>query len=118
MAQEYINISEGSQYFYSSSYSLPSGSHKLLNFHSVKHLYYSNFNTGSGVIDVSGSYYNFVESSISSSRIMQLSGEGVVYSIPRELFSTHINLIVLQLLTVVIHLLMMEKVIFSTAVLK
>ena len=91
MAQEYINISEGSQYFYSSSYSLPSGSHKLLNFHSVKHLYYSNFNTGSGVIDVSGSYYNFVESSISSSRIMQLSGEGVVYSIPRELFGTHIE---------------------------
>lgn len=91
MAQEYIDISSGSQYYYSSSFSLPSGSHKLLNFHSIKHLYYSNFNTGSGLVESSGSNYNYIESSISSSRVMQSTGEGVAYSIPKELFGTHIE---------------------------
>lgn len=91
MAQEYIDISSGSVYYYSSSYSLPSGSHRLLNFNSIKHLYYSNFDTGSGIIENTGSYYNFLESSISSSRTMQLSGEGIVYSIPKSLFGTHLE---------------------------
>lgn len=91
MAQDYINISEGSQYFYTSSFTHASGSNKLLNFHSIKHLYYSNFETGSGVITQSGSYYNYLESTISASRPMQLSGEGVVYSIPKTLFGTHIE---------------------------
>ena len=91
MAQDYINISEGSQYFYTSSFTLPSGSHKLINFRSVKHLYFSNFETGSGTITTSGSYYNYLESTISASRPMQLSGEGVVYSIPKTLFGTHIE---------------------------
>jgi ribosomal protein L30E len=91
MAQEFIDITTGSVYYYSSSYSLPSGSHKLLNFNSVKHLYYSNYNTGSGIIETSGSYYNYVESSISSSRRMQLSGEGIAYSIPKSLYGTHLE---------------------------
>lgn len=91
MAQEFINISSGSRYYYSSSYSLPSGSHKLLNFYSIKHLYYSNFNTGSGIVDTTGSFDNFVESSIAISRPMSSSGEGIAYSIPKELFGTHLE---------------------------
>lgn len=92
MAQEYIDISSNSQYFYTSSYTLTSGSHKLLNFKSIKHLYYSNFNTGSGLIDTTGSYDNFLETSFSSgSRKLNNYGEGIIYSIPQKLFGTHLE---------------------------
>lgn len=98
MSQEFINISPSSQYFYTSSYTFPSGSHKLLNFRSIKHLYYSNFNTETGTIETSGSYDNFLESSFSSgSRKLNTDGEGVVYSIPQRLFGTHIEPKTIQL---------------------
>lgn len=92
MAQEFINISPSSQYFYTSSYTLESGSHKLLNYYSIKHLYYSNFNTGSGLIDTTGSYDNFLETSLfSGSRKLNGEGEGIIYSIPQKLFGTHLE---------------------------
>ena len=92
MAQDFINISPSSQYFYTSSFTLESGSHKLLNYYSIKHLYYSNFNTGSGLIDTSGSYDNFLETSLfSGSRKLNEEGEGIIYSIPQKLFGTHLE---------------------------
>ena len=92
MAQEYIDISSNSQYFYTSPYTLTNGSHKLLNFKSIQHLYYSNFNTGSGLIDTTGSYDNFLETSFSTgSRILNEYGEGIIYSIPQKLFGTHLE---------------------------
>lgn len=92
MAQEYIDISSNSEYFYESPYTLANGSHKLLNFYSLKHLYYSNFDTGSGSILVSGSYENYLESSFfSGSRKISEQGEGIIYSIPQNLFGTHIE---------------------------
>lgn len=92
MAQEYIDISSGSQYFYNSPYTLVSGSNKLLNYYSIKHLYYSSFNTSSGTIEDSGSYDNFIESSFTSgSRKINSDGEGIIYSIPQRLFGTHLE---------------------------
>lgn len=92
MAQDYIDISSNSQYFYTSSYTLTSGSHKLLNFKSIQHLYYSNFNTGSGLIINSGSYDNYLETSFSSgSRKLNNDGEGMIYSIPQKIFGTHLE---------------------------
>lgn len=93
MSQEYIDISTGSQYYYSSSYSLPGGSNKLLNYYSINHLYYSNFDTGSGLVETSGSYYNYVESSfsVSGSRTLNTDGEGIIYSIPRKLFGINLE---------------------------
>lgn len=92
MAQEYIDISSGSQYFYQSPYTLSSGSHKLLNFYSIKQLYYSNFNTGSGTVETSGSFDNFIESSFTSgSRKLEVTGEGIVYSIPRSLYGINLE---------------------------
>lgn len=92
MAQEFINTGPGSQYFYESPYTLASGSHKLLNYYSIKQLYYSNFNTGSGIIDTTGSYDNFLESSLyPGSRKLNTEGEGIIYSIPQKLFGTHLE---------------------------
>lgn len=92
MAQDYIDISSNSQYFYTSSYTLASGSHRLLNFRSIKHLYYSNFDTGSGLIVNSGSYDNYLETSFSSgSRKLNSDGEGMIYSIPQKIFGTHLE---------------------------
>lgn len=92
MGQEYIDISDTSQYFYTSSYTLGAGTHRLLNFRSIKHLYYSNFNTGSGLIDTTGSYDNYLETSLfSGSRKLNHSGSGIIYSIPQKLFGTHLE---------------------------
>lgn len=92
MAQTYIDISSGSQYFYNSPYTLSNGSNKLLNYYSLKHLYYSNFNTGSGIIEEPGSFDNYLESSFSSgSRKLDIYGEGIVYSVPQKLYGTHLE---------------------------
>lgn len=92
MAQQFVNISSGSRYFYTSSYTFASGSHKQINYRSIKHLYFSNFNTGSGIIDTTGSYDNYLESSFfSGSRTMLNTGRGIVYTIPQKLYGTNIE---------------------------
>lgn len=89
MAQEYIDVSTDSAYHYTSSYSKPGGGNTRVNHASIHHLYYSNYNTGSGIVSESGYFDNYIESSfVSASRYL---GEmGIVYSVPRELFGTHI----------------------------
>jgi len=92
MAQEYIDISDSSQYFYSSSNTVPGGANMYLVFKSLDHLYYSLFNTSSGTIDTTGSYENYIESSFTTrTRKMVESGEIVLYSIPRKYYGTHIE---------------------------
>lgn len=89
---EYIDISTGSVYFYTSSLSPRGGANQLLNFKSIKHLYYSSFNTSSGYVEESSSYDNYFESSLATgSRTLQPSGEGIVFSIPQNKFGTHIE---------------------------
>ena len=79
--------------YYTGSYAPSSGSNKRLNFYSVRHLYYSNYDTGSGYVDHSGSYYNYEESSFApGTRTMDItSGSGLVISIPRKLFGTKVQ---------------------------
>jgi len=92
MAQEYIDISSNADAFYLSPNSFASGSNRYLNFRSILHLYYSNFDTGSGMIETTGSYDNFIESSLfPGTRTVRNSGEGMVYSIPQNLYGTHIE---------------------------
>lgn len=92
MSDHYIDISTGSRYFYTSSFSPPGGGNQLLNFKSIKHLYYSSFNTSSGYVEESGSYENYVESSLATgSRTLPVSGEGIVFAIPQKLYGTHIE---------------------------
>ena len=92
MAQDFINISEDSRYFYTSSNTFESGSHKQLTFYSLKHLYFSNFDTGSGLVSTTGSYDNYLETSLfSGSRKLESTGRGILYSIPQKLYGTHIE---------------------------
>lgn len=85
-----IGLDDVSPYNVSSGYIIPGGVNKKLNYYSVNHLYYSSFSRISGSIIESSSYDNFIESSfISASRF--LSNSGVIYSIPRKLFGTHIE---------------------------
>lgn len=59
---------------------------------SIKQLYYSNFNTSSGVIDTTGSYDNYLETSLfSGSRKLNNNGEGIIYSIPRKLYGVNLE---------------------------
>ena len=93
MSQQLDDITNFDRYYYTSNFSIPTGSNKLLNYYSIKHLYYSNFNTGSGVVDVSGSFENYVQSSfgVSGSRTMNIEGEGIIFSIPKKLFGLYIE---------------------------
>lgn len=85
-----IDISTGSAYHYTSSFSVPGGSHELLTYYSVKQLYYSLFTPVSGSILTSGSFDNHLESSfINNSRY--LNNTGIIFSIPRNLYGTHIE---------------------------
>lgn len=89
---DFINPKPGSRYFYTSSFSPPGGAHRLLNFYSLKHLYYSSFNTSSGYVDISGSYENYVESSnATGSRTLPNTGEGICFSIPQKLYGTNLE---------------------------
>lgn len=90
MSTPYIDISSGSFYSYSSSYSAPGGSHKLLTYYSLNQLYYSLFDKQSGTIVESGSFDNFIESSFTS-QSRYLNNSGVVYSIPKQLYGTHLE---------------------------
>ena len=91
MAQEYIDVSDNSIYHYDDNYNPDGGSNMLLSFRSIKHLYYSNYDTGSGIITTSGSFVNYEESSLDSTRTMLNDGTGMVFSIPRDLFGTHLE---------------------------
>lgn len=64
----------------------------MLTYRSLKQLYYSNFDTGSGLVVNTGSYDNFLETSLfSGSRTLDSTGDGILYSIPQNLFGTHIE---------------------------
>lgn len=93
MSQHLDDITNFDRYYYTSSFSIPTGSNKLLNYYSIKHLYYSNFDTGSGLVGDSGSFENYIESSFSysGSRKLDSSGEGIIISIPRKLFGLNIE---------------------------
>lgn len=93
MTVGYINTTTESIYHYVSPYSLPSGSNRLINYYSIKHLYYSNFDTGSGLIGPSGSRENYIESSfsVSGSRLLENDGQGVIFSIPRTLYGLNLE---------------------------
>lgn len=56
----------------------------------MKQLYYSLFDASSGTIITSGSFDNFVESSFTS-QSRYLNNTGVVYSIPKNLYGTHLE---------------------------
>lgn len=97
MVQEYIDVSSGSYFYYTGSNAPAGGIHKLLTFKSLYHLYYSAFNTGSGLIEATSSYDNYIESSISSSRTMissgpsSMPGEIVLFSIPKKYYGFNIE---------------------------
>ena len=92
---EYVDLTKdlSNKNFYTGSFAPSKGGNKRLNFYSVRHLYYSNYDTGSGYVDHSGSFYNYEESSFApGTRTMDpTSGSGMVFSIPRKLFDTKIQ---------------------------
>lgn len=85
-----IDISTGSAYYYTSSFSVPGGSHELLTYYSIKQLYYGLFTPASGSILTSGSFDNHLESSFTTSS-RYLNNTGIIFSIPRNLYGTHIE---------------------------
>ncbi len=93
MSQQLDDISNFDRYFYTSDFSIPTGSNKLLNYYSIRHLYYSNFETGSGIVGDSGSFENYIQSSfeVSGSRTLNNQGEGIIFSIPRKLYGLYIE---------------------------
>ena len=86
----YIDISTGSFQHYTSSYSLDTGSNRVLVRNQVNQLYYTAFNTSSGTVDFTSSYDNFIETSFTSAS-RKLNDKGALYSIPRKKFGTHIE---------------------------
>lgn len=85
-----IGLDDVSPYNTSSQYIIPGGVNKKLNYYSLNHLYYSSFSRTEGSILQSSSYDNYLESSFTSAS-RYLSNSGIVYSIPRNLFGTHIE---------------------------
>lgn len=74
----------------SSDYIISGGVNMKLNYYSVNQLYYSSFSPTEGSIIESSSFDNYIESSFTSaSRFM--SDSGVAYSIPRNMFGTHLE---------------------------
>jgi len=93
MATQYINTSTGSRYHYSSPFTVSGGTNRLLNYFSVKQLYYSNHEVGSDVLNTSSSFDNYIESSlsVSGSRKLDSNGSGIVFSIPRNLYGQNLE---------------------------
>ena len=100
-----IDITTSSFQHYSSSFSKPGGTNRIIVRRGLNQLYYTNFITGSG--DVAENYVsdeftsassdirltawdNYVESSFATSS-RTLSSRGAVYSIPKDLYGTHIE---------------------------
>lgn len=60
-----------------------------LNYRSIKHLYYNDFNDESGVL-ITGSYEHYLESSLySGSRLLNTSSS--IFSLPKDIVGTYIN---------------------------
>lgn len=75
---------------YTASAGGPEGSNKKLNYYSLYQLYFSAFDPTSGSIINSSSFDNYIESSfIQSTRY--LNTQGIVYSIPKSLYGTHLE---------------------------
>lgn len=75
---------------YTGDLALDSGSYSKLVHSSIKQLYYTNFDSGSGSIIETGSFDNHLESSLTSASRF-LSSSAIVYSIPRNKIGTHIE---------------------------
>lgn len=90
MASPIITLSTGSNQHYSSSYTPNGGVNLRLNYYSVDKLYYNAFDPISGSINTSSSYDHYLESSFTTSS-RYLGPKGMVYSIPQQLYGTHIE---------------------------
>jgi hypothetical protein len=105
----YINTATDSGQHYTGSYSLAGGNNRIITRRGLNQLYYSNYISASGYLapnynsesDLLKSssaesirivgFDNFEESSFHASGSRTLTARGAVYSIPRELFGTHIE---------------------------
>lgn len=75
--------------YYTASGDVLSLDPNLLTYHSLNQLYYSSFDE-TGIVSTSSSFDNYIESSFAtSSRV--LGDRGIVFSIPRSVFGTHIE---------------------------
>ena len=73
------------------NYLYPSDSeyNSSLNYRSIKHLYYNNFNVSSSIL-ISGSYEHYLESSLfSGSRILNESSS--IFSLPKNIVGSYVN---------------------------
>ena len=105
----YIDTSTTSGQHYSGSYSIKGGNNRIITRRGLNQLYYSNYDTGSGYVaenynsesDLLKSssaveirnvgFDNFTETSYHASGSRYLTDRGATYSIPRNLFGTHIE---------------------------
>ena len=105
----YIDTSTTSGQHYTGSYSLKGGNNRVITRRGLNQLYYSNYETGSGYVaenynsesDLLKSssaveirnvgFDNFTETSYHASGSRYLTDRGATYSIPRNLFGTHIE---------------------------
>jgi len=105
----YIDTSTTSGQHYTGSYSLKGGNNRIITRRGLNQLYYSNYDTGSGYVaenynsesDLLKSssaveirnvgFDNFTETSYHASGSRFLTARGATYSIPRNLFGTHIE---------------------------
>lgn len=75
--------------FTSSLYPSQSFYNQSLNYRSIKHLYYNDFNVGENIL-ISGSYEHYLESSLfSGSRVLTPSSS--IFSFPKEIVGSYIN---------------------------
>lgn len=104
-----IDTSNTSGQHYTGSYSIDGGNNRIITRRGLNQLYYSNFKTGSGYVaenynsesDLLKSssaveirnvgFDNYTETSYHASGSRILTNRGAVYSIPRNLFGTHIQ---------------------------
>ena len=104
----YIETGPNADQHYTGSYSINEGSNKVIVRRGLNQLYYSNFETGSGIVadnyntdlQRTGSenedirivaWDNYLESSYSVSGSRKLATRGAVYSIPKDKYGTHIE---------------------------
>ena len=92
----YFALSGSSQQYYLDSSNLTNennvsdGEYSPLVWRSIHKLYYSNYDTNTGGIETSGSYYNYEESSLATGSRFLLDIAAVV-SLPRDVIGTHIE---------------------------
>lgn len=92
----YAAVSESSQQYYldstdlTGSNSVSDGEYSPLVWRSIHKLYYSNYDRSTGGIEISGSYYNYEESSFATGSRFLLD-EATVISLPRDVIGTHIE---------------------------